>query len=174
MQKMEVQKENKIMDRDYIIFQEYKLYSDQKENFIDRNFKTNKFYMVSVVVLILAMIYTNNIVFLDKISATLVFSFFGIAISSLWWMNVDSYNTLIKIKYSDVIEKIEEKLPIRPFTDEYKGIEEFRNKKIFMFSDIQKLLAVIAALFFFAVFVSEISPICIAIFEKLINIKEGI
>ena len=38
---------------------------------------------------------------------------------------------------TSVIEKIEEKLPIKPFTDEYKGIEEFRNKKIFMFSDIQ-------------------------------------
>ena len=162
------------MDRDYILFQEYRMYSEQKENFIERNFKTNRFYMISIVCLIFAMIYTSNILFLNKLSATLIFSFLGIAVCSLWWMNVDSYNTLIKIKYANVLEKIEEKLPICPFTDEYKGIEEFRNKKIFMFSDIQKLLAVIAALFFFAVFVSEISPICIAIFEKLINIKEGI
>ena len=78
------------MDRDYIIFQEYKLYSDQKENFIDRNFKTNRFYIIAIVVLILAMIYTNNIVFLSKISATLVFAVFGVSICSLWWMNVDS------------------------------------------------------------------------------------
>ncbi len=163
-----------MMDRDYIIFQEYKMYTDQKENFIERNFKTNRFYMVSVVLLIFAMIYTNNIMFLNEISATLVFSFFGIAVSSLWWMNVDSYNTLIKIKYADVIEKIEDKLPVHPFTDEYKGIQEFRNKKIFMFSDIQKLIAVISALFFFAVCVSEMSPICIKIFEKLVSLKSGI
>ena len=139
------------MDRDYIVFQEYKMYTEQKENFIDRNFQTNKFYMISIVALIFALIYTNNIMFLNHISATLVFAFLGIAVSTLWWMNVDSYNTLIKVKYADVIEKIEEKLPVHPFTDEYKGIEEFKNKKIFMFSDIQKLIAVVTALFFFAV-----------------------
>lgn len=162
------------MDRDYIVFQEYKMYTEQKENFIDRNFRTNKFYMISIIGLIFAMIYTHNILFLDKITATLVFAFFGVAVSILWWMNVDSYNTLIKIKYGDVIEKAEEKLPIHPFTDEYKSIEEYRNKKIFMFSDIQKFIAVISALFFFAVAVSEFTPICVSIFDKLLNIKGGI
>ena len=82
-------------------------------------------------------------------------------------MNVDSYNTLIKIKFANVLEEIEEKLPVKPFTEEYKGIEEFRNKKVFMFSDIQKLIAVMGTLFFFAVFVSEFTPIVIKTFEKI-------
>ena len=162
------------MDRDYIVFQEYKMYTEQKENFIERNFKTNKFYMIAVICLIFALIYTNNILFLNKLTATLVFAFFGVAVSSLWWMNVDSYNTLIKIKYGDVIEKIEEKLPIRPFADEYKSIEEYKNKKIFMFSDIQKLIAIASALFFFAVFVSELTPVCVSVFDKIVKIKGGI
>ena len=119
--------------------------------------------------LIFAMIYTGNVVFLNKISATLVFALFGISVSALWWMNVDSYNTLIKVKYANVIEKIEEKFPVKPFTDEYKGIEEFRNNKVFMFSDIQKLIAAVAALFFFAVCVSEISPIVVKLFVKVID-----
>ena len=162
------------MDRDYIVFQEYKMYTEQKENFIDRNFKTNRFYMLAITGIIFALIYTNNILFLDKITATLVFAFFGVAVSSLWWMNVDSYNTLIKIKYADVIEKIEEKLPICPYTEEYKSIEEFKNRKIFMFSDIQKFIAIISALFFFAVFVSELTPVCITIFDKIVKIRSGI
>ena len=162
------------MDRDEIIFQEYKLYSEQKENFIERNFKTNRFYMISVFFIVFALIYTGNVLFLNRISATLVFAFFGIAICSLWWMNVDSYNTLIKIKYADVIEKIEEKFPVKPFTDEYKGIEEFRQKKVFMFSDIQKTIAAIAALFFFALCISELTPICLSIFDKLVKIRGGI
>ena len=29
------------MDREELIFQEYKMYAEQKENFIDRNFRTN-------------------------------------------------------------------------------------------------------------------------------------
>ncbi len=158
------------MDRDELIFQEYKLYAEQKENFIDRNFRTNKFYMVSFVVLIFAMIYTGNVVFMERLSATLVFSLIGIAVCALWWMNVDSYNILIKIKFANVIEAIEEKLPVKPFTDEFKGIQEFRENKVFMFSDIQKFIAVLGALFFFAVFVSEASPIVIALINKIIDI----
>ena len=104
-----------------MIFQEYKLYAEQKENFIDRNFQTNKFYMVSFVAIIFAMIFTGNVVFMSKISATLVFSLIGISVCALWWMNVDAYNTLIKVKYANVLEALEEKLPVKPFTDEFKG-----------------------------------------------------
>ncbi len=158
------------MDRDELIFEEYKLYTQQKDNFIDRNFNTNRFYMISIIVILFAMIYTGNVVFMERLTATLVFSVIGISFCALWWMNVDSYNTLIKIKYANVIEKIEEKFPVQPFADEYKGIEEFRNKKVFMFSDIQKLIAVLGALFFFAVFVSEISPLIAKIFGKVISV----
>ena len=158
------------MDRDELILREYKMYSEQKENFIDRNFNTNRFYMASIFVLIIALIYTGNVIFLNKISATLVFSLMGTAVCTLWWMNVDSYNTLIKVKFANVLERIEEKLPVKPFTDEYKGIEDFRNNKVFMFSDIQKLIAVVAALFFFAVFISEITPLVMTVFNKVFNL----
>lgn len=157
------------MDREEIIFSEYKLYSEQKENFINRNFATNRFYMVSLFVVLIAMIYTGNVVFLNRISATLVFALAGTFVCALWWMNVDSYNTLIKVKYADVLEKIEEKFPVKPYTDEYKGIENFRKNKVFMFADIQKIVAVIFALFFFAVFMNEFTPICMAVFNKIAN-----
>ena len=158
------------MDREELIFQEYKMYAEQKENFIDRNFRTNRFYMVSFVAMIFALIFTNNVVFMERITATLVFSLVGIFVCTLWWMNVDSYNTLIKIKFANVLEVLEEKLPVKPFTEEYKGIEEFRNKKVFVFSDIQKIIAVVGALFFFAVFVSEFSPLVVKIFEKIVTV----
>ena len=158
------------MDRDELIFQEYKMYAEQKENFIDRNFQTNKFYMISFVAIIFAMIFTSNVMFMEKLSATLLFSLIGISVCALWWMNVDSYNTLIKIKYANVLEAIEEKLPITPFSDEYKGIEEYKNNKVFMFSDIQKFIAVIGALFFFAIFVSEITPLILKVVEKITTI----
>ena len=126
--------------------------------------------MASVFVLIVALIYTGNVIFLNKISATLVFALLGVSVSALWWMNVDSYNMLIKVKYANVLEKIEEKLPVKPFTDEYKGIDDFRSNKIFMFSDIQKLIAVVTALFFFAVCVSEITPLVMNLFNKVLVI----
>ena len=155
------------MNKEELIFQEYKLYAEQKENFVDRNFRTNRFYMVAFVAIIFAMIFTGSVVFMERISATLLFSLIGVATCALWWMNVDSYNTLIKIKYTNVLEKIEENLPVAPFTDEFKGVEEYREKRVFVFSDIQKIVAVCGALFFFAVFVSEASPLVLRIFEKI-------
>ena len=157
------------MDRDELILSTYKSYCEQKENFIERNFKTNKFYMCVVIVLIFALIYTGNVVFLNILSATLVFALLGVSVSAMWWMNVDSYNTLIKVKYANVIERIEEKLPVKPFTDEYSGIDDFRKNKVFLFSDIQKLIAALAAVFFFAVCVNEITPIVMSVINKIIN-----
>lgn len=157
------------MEKEDLIFQEYRLYTEQKEKFIDRNFSTNRFYMIAVFAIIFALIFTNNVIFMEKITATLLFALIGITICALWWMNVDSYNTLIKIKYANVIEMLEEKLPVKPFTEEYKGISEFKRKKIFMFSDIQKVVATICALFFFAVFVSEASPVVFKIIAKIMH-----
>lgn len=162
------------MDRDELLLEEYKLYTQQKDNFIDRNFITNRFYMIAFVVIVFAMIFTGNVVFMDKVSATLLFSAVGIAVCVLWWMNVDAYGILIKIKFSNVIEQIEEKLPFKPYTEERKGIEEFKNKKIFMFSDIQKFIAVLGALFFFVIFVSEITPVISELFNRITGLFDGI
>jgi hypothetical protein len=161
------------MDRDEFLLEEYKLYVEQKDNFIDRNFSTNRFYMVSFVAIILALIFTGNVVFMGKFSATLLFSAIGIAVCVLWWMNVDAYNILIRIKFANVIEQMEEKFPFKPYTEERKGIEEFKDKKVFMFSDIQKFLAVLGALFFFVIFVSEVTPILVSLFNKIMSLTGG-
>ena len=55
----------------------------QKENFIDRNFRTNRFYMVSFVAIIFAMIFTGNVVFMERITATLLFSLIGVSACKL-------------------------------------------------------------------------------------------
>ncbi len=155
------------MDKDELLLEEYKLYVKQKDNFVERNFSTNKFYMISIAVILLAMIFTNEIVFMNRFSATLVFSAIGIAVCALWWMNVDNYNILTKIKFTNVIEKMEESFSFKPFTEERKSIEEFRNNKIFMFSDIQKLIAILTALFFFIIFVNEVTPLFADLFDKI-------
>jgi len=157
------------MDRDELLLEEYKLYAKQKDNFIDRNFCTNRFYMILFIAIILAMIFTGGVVFMEKFSAALVFSVIGMAVCALWWMNVDSYNTLVKVKFANVIEPLEEKLPFKPYTEERKGIEEFRSKRIFMFSDIQKLVSVLGALFFFAIFISEMTPFVTMAFGKMLS-----
>lgn len=141
------------MNSEEIMFHQYKIYTEQKEKFISRSFITNKFYLALILVLILAMYLTNEYSFVYGLSSTLVFSLAGMAICVLWWINVDSYNFLIKIKLSKVIEDIEKKLPIQPYTQEFAEITSLRkNKKEFLFADIQKGLTTLAFLLFLVLF----------------------
>ena len=147
------------MDDRELIFQQYRLYSEQKESFIDRSFKINRFYLCLSIILLILVYITNTAEFVYALPLSVVFAILGMSCAILWWMNMDSYNMLIKIKFSKVLEEIEKKLPVQPYGDEYQGIKEYReNKKMFLFSDIQKTVAVVVFLFFFVAFVEKLIP----------------
>lgn len=149
------------MSNEDLIFEQYKLYSEAKEKFIDRTFRTNKFYMVFVVVLMLLVFLSNGLSF-GSITAPALFSAVGIICCTLWWLNMDAYNCLIKIKYSKVLEEIEKQLPFQPYAMEYKALRDFRNnKKGFVFGDIQKIFAVVCLLIFFIMFLIDFIPKCV-------------
>jgi len=145
------------MDSNEILFQQYKLYVENKENFINRSFMTNKFYMILVFALILMMSFTRDYTFALGLTTTLIFSAAGMGVCVLWWLNIDAYNFLIKVKLSKVIEEIEKSLPCQPYTQEFLAITDVKKKKKeFMFSDIQKMLSIIVLLFFFVLFTNEL------------------
>lgn len=145
------------MNLEEIMFQQYKLYSEQKEKFVDRSFLTNKFYLVLILSLILTMYLTKDYSFVYGLSSTLIFSVAGMIICFLWWINVDSYNFLIKVKLSKVLEELEKKLPVQPYTQEFAAILDLRkSKREFLFADIQKIFTVLTFLLFFVLFLYEI------------------
>lgn len=145
------------MNLEEIMFQQYKLYSEQKEKFVDRSFLTNKFYLVLILSLILTMYLTKEYSFVYGLSSTLIFSVAGMIICFLWWINVDSYNFLIKVKLSKVLEELEKKLPVQPYTQEFAAILDLRkSKREFLFADIQKIFTVLTFLLFFVLFLYEI------------------
>lgn len=145
------------MNSEEILFKQYKLYAEQKESFINRSFTTNKFYLFMVLALILVMFLSKDYSFIYGLSSTLIFSAAGIAICFLWYINVDSYNFLIKVKLSKVLEEIEKQLPIQPYTMEFAAIKDYKkNKREFLFADIQKGLAVFVLLLFLLLFAHEL------------------
>lgn len=150
------------MNSEEIMFQQYKLYTEQKERFVDRSFQTNKFYLLLVLAIVLTMFLTKSLTFVYGLSSVLIFSAAGIAICILWWINMDAYNFLIKVKLGKVIEEIEKHLPTQPYTQEFVAIKDLRkNKRMFLFADMQKTLAVFALLLFFVLFVNELVPLII-------------
>ena len=148
------------MNSEEIMFQQYKLYTEQKERFVDRSFQTNKFYLLLVLALVLIMLLTKNLTFAYGLSSVLVFSAAGVAICILWWINMDAYNFLIKVKLGKVIEEIEKHLPTQPYTQEFIAIKDLRkNKRMFLFADMQKTLALVALLIFFVLLINELVPL---------------
>ena len=153
------------MSEQDLIFQQYKLYSEQKESFIFRSFMVNRFYLCLSVILLIVMQLTKGTVFAYNISLSSLIAVIGMGSTMLWWANMDAYNMLIKIKFSKVLEEIEKQLPVQPYADEYKGIKEYReNKKMFLFSDMQKAFAVIVFLMFFVGLVDSLIPVIVKSF----------
>ena len=145
------------MNTEELIFQQYKLYTEQKEKFVDRSFHTNKFYLVLILVIMLTMFLTKDYSFVFGLSSTLIFSAVGFAVCILWWMNVDAYNFLIKVKFSKVIEELEKKLPVQPYAQEFAAITDLRkSKREFLFADIQKGLATLTLLLFLVLLADQI------------------
>ena len=141
------------MEYQEILARQYVAYIESKDRFVERSFRTNRFYLVLVLILIalvgVALEYQGQ-----RVSyLTIGLAFAGMAVSFLWMLNQDSYLYLIKVKLADVIEKFEAHLPFQPHIMEYEGIKERSKKMRVVFPEIQKCFAFICFLAFFTVFI---------------------
>ena len=153
------------MNSDELIIEQYKTYSHHKEKFIDRSFMTNKFYNVLILLLFVLVFLMKDYSICKIFSAGFIFSCAGIVTSILWWINMDSYNFLIKIKMSKALEEIEKSLPTQPYTMEFAAVRSSkRRKQTFLFTDMQKIFAVLSLLMFvtlgFATLIPAITAVC--------------
>ena len=129
-------------DEKFIILEQYRIYSEAKEAFITRNFQTNRFYFVLSLILFLLMYVFSALT--PSVAPLIVGTVIGMSICVMWWLNLDNYQFLIKIKYSKVLEEMEKSLPASPYFDEYKASNAAKkDKKAIVFSDFQKLLTII-------------------------------
>ena len=143
------------MSKEETILQEYILYVQHKENFVERSFAANRFYLVVSLLLLIIMVSTAFIPFGSSIIFTSLFCFVGIALCILWLMNIDSYKKLLKIKFQNVIERLEDELPVKPYQMEAQALREAAAKKNIVFAEMQKILAFASLLTFLTVFLHE-------------------
>ena len=145
------------MNEQEMLLEIYKLCVASKEKFIERAFGTNKFYLITTM---LIMIITSVALLKIKLLLlTICLSGIGVFICALWWLNEDSYSYLLSIKYRAVLDVLEEKLPFAPGVEEFKAIQEKRKQKgMFVFQNSQKLLITIIMLVFVVFLLSAILP----------------
>jgi len=139
-----------------IILEQYKAYNRSKEAYIDRNFATNRFYTV----LCFFLLFTTLLVHLLIPSVWIMITVccLGMFTSLLWWLNVDTYNTLIKIKYARVLEVLEQSLPKQPFKEEFSELNAARvDKKNIIFPDVQKFFALVVLFSFVIIFAANVA-----------------
>jgi hypothetical protein len=131
-------------DEKFLILEQYRIYSDAKEKFIERQFKTNRFFLVlNIVILVTAYLLAT---LTPQYHPVIVLCVIGFAVTTMWWMNIDTYQLLIKVKYAKVLEYLETKLPEQPYHKEFVDFTELKkNKGIKVFGDFQKALTLVIA-----------------------------
>lgn len=133
-----------IKDEKYLILEQYRIYSDAKEKFIERQFTTNRFYLVlNLIILVVSYVLST---LTPQYQPTIVLAIIGFAVTIMWWMNIDSYQMLIKVKYAKVLEYLETKLPEQPYHKEFVDYMEMKKKNnLIVFGDFQKYLTLAIA-----------------------------
>jgi len=143
-------------DEKYLILEQYRIYSEAKEKFIERHFATNKFYLVLNIIILIATYILCTLT--PQYQPVIVMSVIGLAITLMWWMNIDSYQLLIKVKYAKVLEFLETKLPEQPYHKEFLDYTQMKkNNNLIVFGDFQKALTVVIACVYFIVFAYSIA-----------------
>lgn len=138
------------MDEKHLILEQYRIYNEMKESFINRSFLVNRFFILITAVLFFGLIFAKML-FFNQFYLLLGIEIFGLACCIMWISNQDAYSTIIKIKYNAVIERLEEDLPKAPNKDEYKELTGKRSqRRVILVKDIQKWFAILLMLIFFA------------------------
>jgi len=155
--------------------EQYRLYIDSKEKFIDRNFATNKFFLVFNALMFLCVYLTEGME-VHGLDSILIFSIIGMITSFLWWSNANVYDILIHAKLKNVIDSMESQMPIQPHILEQEAFQSLRKKKgkydlrNVSYSGGQKVLAITMIVAYFMIIFIEISP---KIFDYILQIQFG-
>lgn len=151
-------------DERFLVLEQYRIYSEAKEAFTARNFQTNRFYLITSLVLFLLLYIFFALT--PSLMPLIIGSIVGMSVCVMWWLNLDSYQFLIKIKYSKVLEEIESLLPVSPYKREYEAFREAKkDKKAVIFSDFQKLLVMVLFCVYLVVFSNNVTLFALNFFK---------
>lgn len=152
------------MDEKHLILEQYRIYSEMKESFINRSFMVNRFFLILSAIFLFGLIFAKMFM-PEQFFLFLGLEVFGIASCVMWISNQDAYSLIIKIKYNAVLEKLEEELPKSPNKDEYKELSDQRsNKRVILVKDIQKWFAILLMFVFLGNCVIDVANSIIAKF----------
>ena len=145
------------MDEKQQLMDLYKEFMYTKENFVDRSFATNKFYIVALTICLIAVTVIKEFYEPSGSLVTVATALAGFAFSLLLWANQDAYSYLLRIKFGNVIDKMEEQFCFQPCIKEKEAlVENAKKKRSYVFANIQKHFALVSMGIFTAVFCYDV------------------
>jgi hypothetical protein len=137
------------MKKDEIILEQYKLYVGTAEKVSDKRESSNKFYLTinSVIVTFLGYLLTT-----PTKTWYFIIAILGLLISFSWIVTIKSYAQLNKGKYH-VIHKIEEKLPLKLFKEEWDFLTGEKKKNYRRLTKVESFVPFIFMVFYILIFI---------------------
>lgn len=118
------------MDHFTVLLEQYKLYVEMMDRTSARRAETNKFYitLLSAILAFMAFITKEKVCpeFFDTIM--LSFSFLGVLLNAVWFINILSYKQLNSGKFK-IIHKLEAELAYECFKKEWEVLKRGKDTK---------------------------------------------
>ncbi len=103
------------------LLEQYKLYVELTDRVSQRREQSNRFYVTLVAAIAALLILAARLEVTEGVWPVifLISGLFGIALSIVWFVNLNSYRQLNRAKF-DIINKMEKQLPAAPYADEWE------------------------------------------------------
>jgi len=144
------------MDKQEIFLEQYKFFAKTADDITVRRLQTNKFYLAILLGLftIAGFLHKNGltgITVLDRDVILILISIIGMALSAIWYVNIESFKLLNTAKFKVILE-MEKELPCQCFGKEWEyRVGEDESKAYPIFTKIEKFLPIMMGIIYFMV-----------------------
>lgn len=108
-------------------FEQYKMLVDSAEKVSDKRMNANNYFLtINTAIISLTGLLLTSKIFLLNLNLVKLVGLMGLAICIIWFLIVLSYKQLNSGKFK-IIHKLEKKLPIQLFADEWRELGEGKN-----------------------------------------------
>ena len=138
------------MDDKQIFFEQYKLFVKTADDITMRRLQTNKFYLTILLGLFtIAGFFSKNEIIgvLNEQVILILISVIGLALSAIWYINIESFKRLNSAKFKVILE-MEKELPCACFAKEW----DYRDPDSYpILTKIEKFLPIMMGIIFFII-----------------------
>ena len=144
------------MDKQEILLKQYEIFVKTADDITVRRLQTNKFYLAILLGLftIAGFLNKNGMTgVLNEQIILILISIIGIALSAIWYINIESFKLLNSAKFKVILE-MEKELPCQCFGKEWDyRVGEDESKAYPIFTKIEKFLPIMMGVIYLMVLV---------------------